>query len=188
MAFMIWWKARRYIWISFYFNTSIIKILLFQFLLRDLSWVNLISIRSVILIIEISYEVTRVKIIHDTRSTVPPMRETRVQSLGQGSSPAEGNGSPLQYSCLENPMDGGAGRLQSTGSQRVGHDSDFTFFLSRSIVAHISEVLPVMSRALGNFKDHHKITDIFSAWKCCAQSIPSVGATQILLQKDKQLD
>ena len=24
-----------------------------------------------------------------------------------GSSPGEGNGNPLQYSCLENPMDGG---------------------------------------------------------------------------------
>ena len=27
---------------------------------------------------------------------------------GSGSSPGEGNGTPLQYSCLENPMDGGA--------------------------------------------------------------------------------
>ena len=26
---------------------------------------------------------------------------------GSGRSPGEGNGSPLQYSCLENPMDGG---------------------------------------------------------------------------------
>ena len=26
---------------------------------------------------------------------------------GLGRSPGEGNGSPLQYSCLENPMDGG---------------------------------------------------------------------------------
>ena len=34
----------------------------------------------------------------------------------------EGNGNPLQYSCLENPMDGGACRLQSMGLQRVGHD------------------------------------------------------------------
>ena len=36
----------------------------------------------------------------------------------------EGNGNPLQYSCLENPMDGACspGGLQSTGSQRVGHD------------------------------------------------------------------
>ena len=28
----------------------------------------------------------------------------------------------LQYSCLENPMDKGAGRLQSKGLQRVRHD------------------------------------------------------------------
>ena len=71
---------------------------------------------------------------------------------GLGRSPGEGNGDPLQYSCLENPMDGETwqatvhgvtksptqlsdgilvweilrteepGGLQSTGSQRVGHD------------------------------------------------------------------
>ena len=34
----------------------------------------------------------------------------------------EGNGNPLQYSSLENPMERGAWRPQSTGSQRVGHD------------------------------------------------------------------
>ena len=38
---------------------------------------------------------------------------------GSGRSPGEGNGNPLQYSCLENPMDG---RAWSRGSQRVGHD------------------------------------------------------------------
>ena len=27
---------------------------------------------------------------------------------GKGRSPGEGNGNSLQYSCLENPMDGGA--------------------------------------------------------------------------------
>ena len=32
-----------------------------------------------------------------------------------------------KYSCLENPMDGGAHRLQSMGSLRVGHDFTFTF-------------------------------------------------------------
>ena len=37
-------------------------------------------------------------------------------------SPGEGNGNPLQYSCLENPMMEEPGRLQSMGSQRVGHD------------------------------------------------------------------
>ena len=36
--------------------------------------------------------------------------------------PGVGNGSQLQYSCLENSMDSGADRLQSMGLQRVGHD------------------------------------------------------------------
>ena len=34
----------------------------------------------------------------------------------------EGNGTPLQYSCLENPMDGGAWWAAVMGSLRVGHD------------------------------------------------------------------
>jgi len=38
----------------------------------------------------------------------PAMQETGVQPLGLGRSPGEGNGYPLQYSCLENPMDRGA--------------------------------------------------------------------------------
>ena len=33
---------------------------------------------------------------------------------GSGRSPGEGNGNPLHYSCLENPMDGGAGRAGVT--------------------------------------------------------------------------
>ena len=32
-----------------------------------------------------------------------------VSILGSGRSPGEGNGNPIQYSCLENPMDRGAG-------------------------------------------------------------------------------
>ena len=34
---------------------------------------------------------------------------------GLGRSPGEGNGNPLQYSCLENPMDGGAWRATVHG-------------------------------------------------------------------------
>ena len=34
----------------------------------------------------------------------------------------EGNGNPLQYSCLENPMDRETCGLQSMRLQRVGHD------------------------------------------------------------------
>ena len=40
---------------------------------------------------------------------VPAYNEGDPGSIpGLGRSPGEGNGSPLQYSCLENPMDGGA--------------------------------------------------------------------------------
>ena len=39
----------------------------------------------------------------------PPVNAGGVSSIpGSGRTPAEGNGNPLQYSCLENPMDRGA--------------------------------------------------------------------------------
>ena len=41
---------------------------------------------------------------------------------GSGRSSREGNGDPLQYSCLENPMDRGSWRATVRGSQRVGCD------------------------------------------------------------------
>ena len=41
---------------------------------------------------------------------------------GLGRSPGGRHGNPLQYSCLENPMDRGTRGLQSTGLQRVRHD------------------------------------------------------------------
>ena len=39
-----------------------------------------------------------------------------------GRSPGEGNGNPLQYSCLGNPRTEEPSRLQSMGSQRVRHN------------------------------------------------------------------
>ena len=39
-----------------------------------------------------------------------------------GRSPGEGNGDPLQYSCLENPMDRGAWQATVHGVVRVGRD------------------------------------------------------------------
>ena len=42
---------------------------------------------------------------------------------GWGRSPGAGNGTPLQYSCLENPMDGGAWRATAHG---VAKESDTT--------------------------------------------------------------
>ena len=49
---------------------------------------------------------------------------------GSGRSSGEGNGNPLQYSCLENPVDGGA--WQATvheGGKSWTRLSDFTFTL-----------------------------------------------------------
>ena len=41
---------------------------------------------------------------------------------GLGRSPGGGHGDPLQYSCLENSMDGGAWQAIDNGSQRVRHN------------------------------------------------------------------
>ena len=50
---------------------------------------------------------------------------------GSGRSPGEGNGNPLQYSCLENPMDGGAwwATVHGVAKSRT-RLSDFTFICS----------------------------------------------------------
>ena len=41
---------------------------------------------------------------------------------GSGRSPVEGNGNPLQYSCLGNPIDRGAWWATVRGVARVRHD------------------------------------------------------------------
>ena len=58
----------------------------------------------------------------------PAKQETWVQSLAWEDSPGEGYGNPLQYSCLENPMDGGAwwATVQGVAKSRT-RLSDFTF-------------------------------------------------------------
>ena len=54
---------------------------------------------------------------------------------GLGRSPGEGNGNPLQYSCLENPMDGGTWWVTVHGvTKSRTWLSNFTFFLSLSAV------------------------------------------------------
>ena len=52
-----------------------------------------------------------------------PANEGDTDSIpGLGRSSGEGNGNPLQYSCLENPWTEEPGGLRSIGSQRVGYD------------------------------------------------------------------
>ena len=49
------------------------------------------------------------------------MRETCLVP-GSGRCPGGRHDNPLQYSCLENPMDRGAWRATVHGVHRVGHD------------------------------------------------------------------
>ena len=61
----------------------------------------------------------------------PPANEgNRGSILVSGRSPGEGNGFPLQYSCLENPMD--RGHWQAT-IQRVANKLDTTEQLTLSL-------------------------------------------------------
>ena len=54
---------------------------------------------------------------------------------GLGRSTGEGNGNPLQYSCLENPMDGGAWWATVYGvSQSRTRLRDFTFTFRPKLV------------------------------------------------------
>ena len=56
----------------------------------------------------------------------PPANAGDLRDMGSipelGRCPGEGNGYPLQYSCLENPMGRGALGAMSIGSQKVGHN------------------------------------------------------------------
>ena len=51
---------------------------------------------------------------------LPAMQKTPDRSLGQKKVPGEGNGNPLQYSCLGNPLE--LARLQPWGDKRLRHD------------------------------------------------------------------
>ena len=67
---------------------------------------------------------------------------------GLGRSPGEGNGNPLQYSCLENPMDGGAWwAIVHRVTKSWTRLSDFTFtfiYIYASWVAQLVKNLPAM--------------------------------------------
>ena len=86
---------------------------------------------------------TRCPCLHDTRSwsLSSGIRQTWIWTSalpgsipGSGRSPGEGNGNPLQYSCLGNPMDRGAWwatvhRVAKSQTQLSDFTFTFTFFL-----------------------------------------------------------
>ena len=62
-----------------------------------------------------------------------------------GRSPGEGNGNPLQYSCLENPMDGGAwwAIVHGVAKNRTGLSN---FIHAESILKSRDITLPTKAR------------------------------------------
>ena len=68
---------------------------------------------------------------------LPTMRETWVQSLGREDLLEKEMANPLQYSCLENPMDGGAWWATAHGvAKSRTRLRDFTFTLFDICVVH----------------------------------------------------
>ena len=56
---------------------------------------------------ELAFEETWASLVAQMAKNLPAMQETQVQSLGRENPLKEGNGSPVQYSCLENFTDRG---------------------------------------------------------------------------------
>jgi len=54
------------------------------------------------------FNLSLVPLVAQMVKSLPTMKETQPDSIpGLGRSSGEGNGNPLQYSCLQNPMDRG---------------------------------------------------------------------------------
>ena len=71
------------------------------------------------------------------------MQETQVLIPESGRSPREGNGNPLQYSCLENPMDRGAWLATVHGVAKSRTQlRDFHFWDLRSSICLVFVGLP----------------------------------------------
>ena len=79
-------------------------------------------------------------------STCECRRPESVGSIpGLGTSPGEGNGNPLQYSCLGNPMDKEAWRATVPEVTRVRHDlatKTATTYGIRKLIKYFPEVDP----------------------------------------------
>ena len=82
--------------------------------INEASWHDIITQSSYFMLGVLSLMVQMVK-------SPPAMQETQDQTL-VGKIPWEGNGNPLYYCCLENPWTEETAGLQSTGSQKGGHD------------------------------------------------------------------
>ena len=76
----------------------------------------------------------------------PPANAGDMGSIsGSGRSPEEGNGNPLQYSCLENPMTAEPSRLQSMGvTKSQTRLSDFHFYVNAAFFCLFKMLLSIL--------------------------------------------
>ena len=98
---------------------------------------------------------------------------------GLGRSPGEGNGNPLQYSCLENPMDGGAAwaRVHRVAKSWTRlSDFIFTFFLSFKPLQDLLKYLKTWSRYISSSPGK------ISSWRpptCLQCNLPEAQVTPL---------
>ena len=81
----------------------------------------------------------------------------------------EGNGNPLQCSCLENPRDGGAWWLPSMGSHRVRHDwSDLAVAAANYCLDMLDSIIDLMDTNLSKLQE---IVKDRGAWHAAVHGI-----------------
>ena len=80
----------------------VINVILASFLILSCEIINISDVREAL------RSIVGDSLVAHMVESLPAMQDTQIQSLGREDSPGEGNGNPLQYSCLENPMDGEA--------------------------------------------------------------------------------
>ena len=82
------------------------------------------------------------------------MKSSYMYYLALGYQSGEGNGDPLQYSCLENPMDGGAWWAAVHGVAKSRTQlSDFTFTLQKLLCIGEGNGNPLQCSCLENPRD-----------------------------------
>ena len=103
---------------------------------------------------------------------LPAKQETCVWALDQEDLLREGNGNPLQYSCLGNAMDRGARRVTVHGAQRVYRPPALTGSVRPGPWGH-----PALGRKAGDEEEEQRVP-------CVLCRLPRVSMSVSFLQND----
>ena len=99
------------------------------------------------------------------------MQETWVRLLGWEDSPGEGNGNPLQHSCLENPMNRAAcqatvhGVAKSDMTQRLNHRHSFSYSHYIYVIPFVSLFLDILFFSIFSLFFKKFIYLFFISWR-----------------------